>query len=167
MATLRDRIYYALAPDASGNCWWEPASIADSNDLFPTNQVLRFKDTGTKITAGMRYTIQKNYVGTAKLVLRWKISATSGNVQLTGDYRAIADGESGDPTTFQESVNSGAVAVPGTTLLEKETSITLTSGNFAVDDVVEILIGRDGSSGNDTAAADLLLLMASFEYADV
>lgn len=159
-------IYGLLAPDTSGNAWWEPSSIALTNDLYAARQVLRFKDTATKITAAGAFTIPKNYVGSAALVLRWAISAITGNVQLTGDYRAIADGESFDPTTHQESVNSGAVAVPGTTFLEKETSISLTSANFSVDDLVEILIGRDGSSGNDTAAADLLLLMAWLQYAD-
>jgi len=166
VATHRRSFFNSLTPDTSGNCWWEPSSIYLANDLYPTLMVLRYKDTSTKISASGSLMVPKNYVGTAKVGAVWLISVTSGNVQISCDYRSIAAAESFDPTTHQESVNSGAVAVPGTTLLLKETLIALTSGNLAVDDILALLLSRDGSSGNDTAAADLILVDAFLEWAD-
>ncbi len=60
------------------------------------------------------------------------------------------------------------VTVPGTARLEKETTITLTSANLAVGDLVQGQIIRDGSDASaDTAAASAYLLGAWFQYADV
>lgn len=156
---------FGTVPDTSGSVFLESSSTKLTNDLYP-RLVICFNDTATKIGIRGSFMVPKNYVSAPKLAYRWACSATSGNVQWSADYRAIADGESFDPTTHQESVNSGAVAVPGTTFLEKETLISLTAGNFAIDDVVEFLASRDGSSGNDTAAAAVLLLGLWFEYAD-
>lgn len=166
MATHRiPLLNFSTLPDTSGNVFFEPSSIKLTNDLY-SRLVCIFNDTGTKLSLRGSFTVPKNYIGTAKCVVRWATSATSGNVQLAFDYRAIADTESFDPTTHQESVNSGAVAVPGTAWLEKETSIDLTAANLAVDDLVDFLISRSGESGNDTAAAAVMLLAAWFQFAD-
>jgi hypothetical protein len=156
----------ATVPDGSGSVFQEPSSIKLANDLYPS-LIWVFNDTATKISLYGRFLVPKNYVSAPALVVRWFTTATTGNVQWDIDYRAIADAESFDPTTHQESVNSGAVAVPGTAKLEKETTINLTAANFAVDDWVEFILSRDGASGNDTAAAAVGLIGAGFQYADV
>lgn len=158
-------IYDGLAPDTSGNCWWESSGIALTNDLYPTRQVLRFKDTSTLIYAYASFRVPQNYVGTAKFTYRYAVNATSGNASLKCNYKSVADGESFDPTTADETPAADTAAVPGTAFLEKERTISLTSANLVAGDVVEFAFGRDGA-GSDTVAADLLLLGLWFTYAD-
>lgn len=165
MATHRLSFGALLSPDTSGSVYWQPASILDTNDLAPTNQVLVFADTSTLLTASATFAVPKNYVGTAKIIVRYKTTVTSGNVLWTADYRSIAAGESGDPSTWQESLAGSATAVAGTTNLLSDITFTLTSANLAVDDTVLVRIGRNGA-GADTAAASLQLVDAIFEYAD-
>lgn len=165
MATHRLSFGSLLTPDTSGNVFWQPASILDTNDLAPTNQVLIFKDTSTRDTASCTFAVPKNFVGTAKVYVRYKTTVTSGNVLWTVDYRAIAAGETGDPSSWQESLAGSATAVAGTTNLLSDISFTLTSANIAVDDTILIRVGRNGA-GADTAAASLQLVDAIFEYAD-
>lgn len=166
MATHRLSFASLLTPDTSGSVFWQPSSILDTNDLAPTSQVLIFADTSTLLTASCTFPVPKNFVGTAKVYVRYKTTVTSGNILWTVDYRAIAAGESGDPSSWQESLAGSATAVAGTTNLLSDISFTLTSANFAVDDTVLIRIGRNGA-GADTAAASLQLVDAIFEYADV
>lgn len=155
-----------LGPDTSGNVRWQKSRILDTNALFGDDYELVFDNTGTLDTAGCRFLVPKNYVGTAKIIVRYKTTVTSGNVLFTVDYRAIAtSGESGDPSTWQESLAGTATAVPGTTNHEAEISFTLTSANLAVDDSVKFRLGRNGA-GADTAAAAVRVVGVFFEYAD-
>ena len=167
MATHRLSFGSLLSPDTSGNVWWQPASILDTNDLAPTNQVLIFANTGTLDTSSATFMVPKNFVGTAKIIVRYKTTVTSGNVLWTCDYRAIAAGESGDPSTWQESLADTATAVAGTANLLSDITFTLANAptNFAVDDTVLVRIARNGA-GADTAAASLQLVDCVFEYAD-
>ena len=165
MATHRVSFAALLQPDTSGNVFWQPSSILDTNDLYPTNQVLIFKDTATLLKSFASFLVPANYVGTAKVVVRYKTTVTTGNVLWTLDYRAIANGESGDPSTHQESLAGTATAVAGTTNLLSDITFTLTSANIAANDTMLISINRNGA-GADTAAASLQLVDAYFEYSD-
>lgn len=163
--TLHLPIYNGLAPDTSGNAFWETSSVKLANDLYPTRQVLVYKDTATLIYAYGAFRVPQNYVGTAKLTYRYAVNATSGNASFKCNYKSIADGESFDPTTADETPAVSTVATPGTAFLEKEGSITLTSGNLVAGDLLEFGFGRDGA-GADTIAADLMLLGLAFTYND-
>lgn len=165
MATFRMSIGPLLVPDTSGNVWWQPSSILDTNDKFPTVPVLIFKDTSTKDTAMCGFQIPKNYVSTPKFYVRFKTTATSGNALWTIDYTTIATGATGDPSAYTESLAGTATAVPGTTNFEAEHSLTATAGNFAVDNHCLITVGRNGA-GADTVAASLQLIDLIFEWAD-
>lgn len=165
MATHRVSFHGLLVPDTGGNVFWQPSSILDTNDLAPSVPVLIFKDTATLDTAVATVMVPKNYVGTAQIILRYKTTVTTGNTLWTADYRAIAETESGDPSTWQESLAGTATAVPGTTNLLKDITFTLTSANLAADDTLLIRIGRNGA-GADTAAASLQLIDAILEYTD-
>lgn len=168
MATFRLSFAPLLQPDTSGNAVWQAASVLDTNDLYPTNQVLIFKDTSTLIKSFGTFLIPANYVGTAKIVVRYKTTVTTGNVLWTLDYRAIAVGETGDPTTHQESLAGTATAVPATINLLADITFTLTSANLAANDTIYISLNRNGVGGTpDTAAASLQLIDAYLEYADV
>lgn len=148
----------------NSNVYPKPSSIDDSNDRFPV-EILAFKDSGTRIGAYVRFAVPKNYVGTPKLVGVFSTTATSGDFVWDGDLKAIADGESLDPST-DDDAQTATVTVPGTARLRKDSTLTL-SGTYAPDDVVEVGVYRDGAQGADTLAAELLFHGVFFEFADV
>jgi len=165
MATHRLSFYDLLKPDTSGNVFWQPASILDVNDFYPGDCVLVFKDSGTKVGAACHFLVPKNYVGTAKIGVRWKVSVTTGDVVWDADYRAVAEAESGDPSTHQESVTVTDTAA-GTARLLNDAEMALTSANLAVDDTLYVTISRDGADAADTMAASAELIDAWLEFAD-
>lgn len=166
MATHRMSILGALSPDASGNAFFEPYSIKATNDVWK-HLVGIFNDTATRIGFYGQFTVPKNYVGSAKLAIVWTTTATSGDVEFDADYRAVGgdDAESLDQAGTQESVNLNDTA-PSAAHERMECLITLTAANFAVDDLVEILVARDGTDGGDTIAAAVIVHDVLFEYAD-
>ena len=165
MALHRISILEAALPDTSGNTWFEPASISQpTNDRYPQT-VARFLNSATKDGIGGHFRIPKNYVGTPKFYVLWTTTATSGDAIWDLDYTSIASsGESVDPSADQESLTV-TTAAPGTTQLTQESSMTATGSNFAVDDLVQFKVSRDGAS-SDTIAADLVVYDVVFEYAD-
>lgn len=167
MATHRINIFgSATLPDTTGNAWFEPAALTQTNDRFP-QLVARFKDSGTKVGIGGNFRIPKNYVGSPVLKIQWTTTAVTGNAVWDFDYRAIAvSGESLDPSTDQETLTVTSAA-PGTSQTGVESSMAATAGNFAVDDIVQFKLSRDGASASDTIAADLVVYGAQFEYSDV
>lgn len=167
MATFRIPIMgWAAMPDSSGSVFFEPQSIKGTNDPFP-QLVAVFNDTATRIGLGGRFTVPKNYVGTAKVAIVWTSTATSGDVEWDFDYRAVGgdDAESLDQAGTQETVNLNDTA-PSAAWERMECLITLTAANFAVDDEVEFALFRDGTDGGDTIAAAVTLWQLMFEYAD-
>lgn len=167
MATHRIPILgWSCKPDTSGSVWPEPFSVAQTNDRYP-QLVWVFADTATKIGLGGSFMVPKNYVGTASVVLVWtKVGTSTNNALWDFDYKAIASTESSDPSTDDENATSGLVAGSATSLVEQVTSISLTSANFAVDDLVQFTISRDGANETTGLATSLYLLGAYFQYAD-
>lgn len=168
MATHRIPILnWSWRPDSSGNVFFEPYDVKATNDTWK-RLVAIFNDTATRIGMHGGFTVPKNYVGGAKLIVVWTATATSGDVEYDADYRAVGgdDAESLDQATAQESVNQNDTA-PSAIHERMECSITLTAGNFAADDEVEINFYRDGTDGGDTMAAAAIVFGLFFEYADV
>lgn len=174
MATHRIPLLSALSrPDETGEVFFEPADLNfGSNDLVKAyvmalGSALAAQPTIKHGTYG-RFRIPKNYVGSAVVVIEWSATLTSGDVVFDFDYNAVGgnDAESADPAAWQESVTVTDTA-PGTARRKLTATVSLTSGNFAVDDVVDFFIGRDGGDSADTMAGRAYLFMASFEYADV
>lgn len=167
MATHRIPILgWSAVPDSSGNVFFEPYDVKATNDVWD-RLVLVFNDTATRIGIHGGFTVPKNYVGSAKLVVAWTTTATTGDVEWDCDYRAVGgdDTESLDQAGTQESVNLNDTA-PSAAHERMETSITLTAGNFAVDDEVEFTFFRDGTDAGDTIAAATMVFQLLFEYAD-
>ena len=167
MATHRIPILgWATNPDTSGSVFFEPYTIKATNDVWG-RLVCVFNDTATRIGLHGGFTVPKNYVGSAKLVVVWTTTATSGDVEWDCDYRAVGgdDAESLDQTSNQESVNLNDTA-PSAANERMECLITLTAANFAVDDEVEFTLFRDGTDAGDTIAAAVMLFQLMFEYAD-
>ena len=106
MATHRISILnWATVPDTSGNVYMEPYNILATNDIWD-RLVTIFRDTATRIGLPGGFTVPKNYVGTAKIIVVWTATATTGDVVWDFDYRAVGgnDTESLDQTGTQESV---------------------------------------------------------------
>lgn len=167
MATHRIPILgWSTTPDgASGNVFFESYDVKATNDVWD-RLVCIFNDTAARDGLHGGFTVPKNYVGTAKLVIVWTSTATSGNVVWDLDYRAVTgnDTESLDQAGNQESVTV-TDAAPAAANNRLEATITLTSGNFAADDEVEFTFFRDGTAA-DTMAAAAILFALLFEYAD-
>jgi len=157
---------WATVPNASGDVFLESYDVKATNDVWDALVVV-FNDTATRIGLAGRFTVPKNFVGTAKIIVVWTTTATSGNVVWDFDYRAVGgdNSESLDQSGTQESVTVTDGA-PGAAHRRMEASVSLTSSNLAVDDEVEFELFRDGADAGDTMAAAALLFQVLFEYAD-
>lgn len=167
MATHRMPILgFGTVPDTSGNVFFEPYDVKATNDVWD-RLVCIFNDTSTRLGLHGGFTVPKNYVGTAKIIVVWTSTATSGDVEWDFDYRAVGgnDAESLDQTGTQETVNNNDTA-PTAAHRRLECELVLTSGNFAVDDEVEFTLFRDGTDGGDTMTAAAIVFAVLFEYAD-
>lgn len=165
MATHRLPILnWAALPDTSGNVWFEPASITQTNDRY-AQMVARFKDSATKDSLGFRFQVPQNYVGSAVFKIDWTTTATSGNAIWTVDYSSAAQTASLDPSADEESLTV-TTAAPGSSQTGVVSSMTATAANFAAGDECQGKISRNGA-GSDTIAADLVAYDIYFEYADV
>lgn len=153
-------------PDSSGDVFLEPYDIKASNDVWKF-LVFIFNDTSTRIGLRGMFRVPQNYVGTAKIVVEWSSTATTGDVEWDFDYRAIGgnDTESMDQSGTQESVNNNDTA-PGAAHRRLNCELTLTSSNLAAGDLVEFELFRDGTDGGDTMAAAAIFFGAYFSYAD-
>jgi putative transposon-encoded protein len=153
----------AFSFDTSGNVYPKPSAIDDVNDRF-SHEILAFKDSGTRIGACAPFTVPKNYVSTPKVVIVWKSTATAGAVVWDADAKAVADGESLDPST-DDDAQTVTTTTPGTARLRKDSTLSL-SGTYAPDDEVLLAVYRDGAQAADTLAAEALFEGVFFEYAD-
>jgi len=167
MATHRIPIFgWQTGPDASGNIFIENYIVKATNDIwkhFP----LTLNDTATRLGIYGVFNIPKNYVGTAKIIVHWTSTATSGDVEWDIDYRAIGgdDTESLDQATAQETVNINDTA-PSAVNERMTATLVLTSANIVADDTLEWGLFRDGTDGGDTIAAAVTVHDVLFEYAD-
>lgn len=168
MATHTMDLTGLLTPDPSQTapCYWAPVSILDTNDKHKGDQVLCFPDGSVKTIASCGFRVPDNYVGTAKFIVIWKTTLTSGAVVWDVDYNAIAVGESMDPSSFDESLTVTDTAA-GTTNFRNDAEVSATSGNFTIGDRVAVSVARDLADGSDTLAGIAQLAGFFFQYADV
>lgn len=165
MATLRLYPFnWATQPDTSGNAWFEPAAITQTNDRYP-QIIARFKDTATKDSIGFRFQVPQNYVNNGKFYVNWTSTATSGNAIFTVDYSSAAQTASLDPSADEESLTV-TTAAPGSSQTGVVSTMTATAANLAAGDICQGKLSRNGA-GSDTIAADLVVYDFYFEYTDV
>lgn len=167
MATHTLDLTDALVPDPTNTAapYWQPSSILDANDLHDGIPVLVFPDGSTKIGASCRFKVPQNYVGTPKFTVRWKTTATTGDVVWDVDYNAIAVNEPGDPSAYTESL-TGTDTADATARDLNDCEMSATAGNFAVGDTVFVTVSRDLVNASDTLAASAELVECWFSYAD-
>jgi hypothetical protein len=156
--------------------WFEPQDILATNDVWD-RLLLRIDENGGNATAlttraGVHgaFTVPKNFVGTAKIIVEWSATVTTNVTVFDFEYRAVggSDAESLDQAGTQESltITTGS-GEPSAAWERMEDEFTLTSGNFAVDDIVSFFFARDGTDGADTKASATLIFGLYFQYADV
>ncbi len=164
MATHRiSMLGAATLPDTSGNVWLEPAALTQTNDRY-TQMVVRFKDTATKDSLGLRIPVPNNYVGSAVIEVIWTTTATSGNAIWTYDYNSGSKTATLDPSTDEENLTV-TTAAPGSSQTGVASRMTFTASNLAANDILQGKLSRNGA-GSDTIAADLIVYDVIFEYAD-
>ena len=116
------------------------------------------------------FLIPKNYVGSPKCVLRAVLDGTPGaaDILATGfRKRAVANNESADGTFDAEEIASATIGSNGSGHADEdevELSITLTAGDYAVDDSVYFYVYLDASVM--TYAGNVLVTGIFFEYTD-
>ncbi len=167
MATIRVPIIgWPSIPDGSGDVFFEPYSVKATNDVWD-RLVAIFNDVNARIGLRGGFTVPKDYVGSAKIIVVWTSTAISGDVEWDFDYRAVGgdDTESLDQAGTQESVNINDTA-PSAIHERMEAALTLTAGNIAADDEVEFEFFRDGADAGDTMAAAAIVFALLFEYSD-
>ena len=157
---------WGTVPDGSGNVFFEPYDVKATNDVWKRLVVI-FNDTAARIGLRGGFTVPKNYVGNAKIIVVWTATATSGDVEWDFDYRAVGgdDTESLDQSGVQESVNLNDTA-PSAAHERMEAALALTAANLAADDEVEFELFRDGTDAGDTMAAAAIVFAVLFEYTD-
>lgn len=169
MATLRVPILgWQALPDASGNCYAEPYPIKATNDIWRHLHWIFDNIGAVRIALYGAFEVPQNYVGTAKVVIKWTTTATAGSAVWDFDYRAVGgdDAESLDQNSAQESVTV-TDAAPSATNELMTVAIDLTSDNIAAGDTVEFLLARDLSEAADDLAASVQLVDLLFQYTDV
>jgi hypothetical protein len=116
------------------------------------------------------FAMPKNYVGTPKLVVRGILDGAPGASDTLGfgfRKRAVANNEAADGTFDAEQVATATIGSGGSAHSDEdliEQLITLTAGDYAVDDDVYFYLFIDTSG--TTYAGNFLLTGAFFEYTD-
>lgn len=117
------------------------------------------------------FTMPKNYVGTPKIVVKGVLDGAPGASDTLGfgfRKRATANNESADGTFDAEQTVSSTIGSGGSNHSDEdlfETSITLTAGDYSVDDEVYFYLYIDAS--DTTYAGNFLLTQAELEYTDI
>lgn len=117
------------------------------------------------------FPIPKNYVGTPKLVIQGILDGAPGASDVLGwgfRKRAVANNESADGTFDAEQLTSSTIGSGGSNHSDEdwiEQSITLTAGDYAIDDRVFGWLYIDANI--NTYTGNFMLVDVLFEYADV
>ena len=160
-----------MAPDTTGDAFFEPYAILATNDKF-SQLVLRCGASNAAqptVQAGAYGVIHVpedfNASGTTTVEIYWTSTITSGNVAWSLGYRSIGgtDTTSLDQATYVETLTATAAA-PSAANRRIKTSLTVTSANIAAGDTLTFYFSRDGTAGADTMAGSALVFELIFKY---
>ena len=117
------------------------------------------------------FKVPKNYVGTPKMVVTGVLDGAPGAADILGfgmRKRAVANNGAADGTFDAEEIASATIGSNSLAYSDEdllEISITLTAGQYAVDNQVFCYVYIDASA--TTYAGNFLLTELEFEYTDV
>jgi hypothetical protein len=127
-------------------------------------------DGGTDEGIYGSFTVPKNYVGSPVLVVKGILDGAPGASDVLGfgvQKRAVANNEAADGTFGTEELGSSTIGSSGSGHSDEdlfEQTITLTAGDYAVDDTVFFYVFLDASV--NTYAGNVLVTSVEFQYAD-
>jgi len=104
--------------------------------------------------------VPPSYASGGAIVLAYAANATSGATRLQVGTKAVAEGETMNPTLTDETAQD--VTVPGTAYLLDLVSFTLTE-TLAANDLLIVEVFHAGAHANDTLAVNTLLFGAWLE----
>lgn len=104
--------------------------------------------------------VPPSYVSGGSIKLEIGANATTGVTRLVVATKAVADGESMNPTLTDETAQD--ITVPGTAYLRKTVTFSLTE-TLAASDLLIVEVFHDGDHANDTLAVNTLLFGAWLE----
>ena len=125
---------------------------------------------GTDKGVYLNFAIPKNYIGSPVLVVKGVLDGAPSAAHTLGfgfRKRAVADNEAADGTFDAEQTASATIGSNGLTYADEDSlamSITLTAGDYAVDDEVFGYLYWDASAADYTG--NFLLTDILFQYAD-
>lgn len=128
-------------------------------------------DGGADEGVYFRFPIPRNYVGTPVLVIKGVLDGAPGAADILAvgfRKRAVANNEVADGTFDAEQIASETIGTNGTSHSDEdsyEETITLTAGDYAIDDEVFGYLYIDASV--QTYAGNFLLTDVLFQYNDV
>lgn len=106
-----------------------------------------------------------DYVSGGTLRIKWGADVTSGNAILKAALGAVVDSSTDTDTFSLNTVStSSAIAVPGTSGHVKETTLAPSATSLAANQLTVVMLGRDADNGSDTAAGNVWIAGALFEY---
>ncbi len=148
-------------PDDTGSVFLEPYDIKATNDVWK-RLVLVFNDTSSRLGFRGGFSVPADYSSGGEIVVTWTSTTTSGATEWDFDYRAVSVGDSFDQTGITESLNTSGTA-PSSVHERVDTTLTLTSG-VSANDEIEFELFRDGTDGGDDMAAAALVFRGMFRY---
>jgi hypothetical protein len=137
------------------NCFWTVLGLTD----WDAGHWEFLKDVEGKLYG--QVAVPDNYTSGGVIRLLVAANATSGVTRLQVGTKAVADGESLNPTLTDETAQD--ITVPGTAYLRKDVTFTLTE-TLADKDLLLVEVFHDGDHANDTLNANTLLFGAWLEY---
>lgn len=171
MATHRIPVLNNVKPEAAVPLSLVGSQITAATAPSVANQFCYvMADAGADEGLNFDFHIPKNYVGTPALVARGILDGAPGASDTLGlglRKRAVANNESADGTFDAEQVTAPTIGSGGSNHADEdeiEVSISLTGGDYAVDDHVYGYFFIDASG--TSYAGNFLLTGLYFQYAD-
>lgn len=131
----------------------------------PFNPVGYF-DAGTSEHLWWTFTCPDSYASGGTFRLVWGANATSGNVVWAVRVNAITAGDA--DTYLEHNAAAATTATTGVNATEArravETTISPSMDSMAPDDLVRVVVYRDGGNGSDTCSVDAELQNVIFEF---
>jgi hypothetical protein len=156
--TVQARVPVLDTPDSSGYAF---PSLTTSNGFSNVKRLLPyFSHSGDGAWVGT-IRVPQDYGASPKIIVSFVVNATSGAVRWKVGTAIVADGVTEDTNYTTETAQN--ITVPGTALLRKDVTFTLTSTPVAGADM-NVKVTREASNGGDTCTASAAIWAVNFQY---
>jgi len=152
----------AVSHDA-GNSFFNVTSLTTATPDFDLGhfEMIHTGDVDSYIYGIVNIPVSIGGTPAAKVILRLAANATTGDVRTRVASLAVANGEGLDQALTAET--EVTTSMPGTAFEIEEISVTLTNAPSANDTILVEFRREASDTGNDTLAANLLMVEAYLE----